>query len=312
MNCFIILENWLANKRLQPTALRAAAEARAVTRRIIAWMRRLSSKMSTNLTESEEFFDALVSHPFVKIAFRNAIEVSRTVEGSCITEVEVRYTRSLDEYEHYVITVGHTLAHFLSLCEQMKYAVHFLSSFNPSRQVKIKRSNYIQYNVENYLIRTQSLMDRALKLVNAVFYLRIAPRKCNFDTIAKNTSVRKTAVSDKLGKLRDILGKYREERNIVVHHEAFQENDLREMELLYLAVELSSDGIQTQDLRNMAYRARNLAGAYVKRKKREFSEFNGVVFREICTLFDLLHPVYIQLETTLRIKCSRATQKESA
>lgn len=272
----------------------------------------MSSKVSINLTESEEFFDALVSHPFVRIAFKNAIEVSRTVERSRITEVEVRYTRILDEYEHYVITVGHTLAHFLSLCEQMKYAVHFLSSFNPSRQVKIKRSDHIQYNVENYLIRTQSLLDRALKLVNAVFYLRIAPRKCNFDTIAKNTSVRETSVSDELDKLRDTLGKYREERNIVVHHEAFQENDLREMELLYLAIELSSDGIQTQDLRNMTYRARNLAGAYVKRKKREFSEFNGVVFREICTLFDRLHPVYIQLETTLRIKCSHAAQKESA
>ncbi len=262
----------------------------------------------------ETIFESLTSHPLVKTAFQNGVEITRSLELSRPAEVEVKYSRDPDEYEYYVITVGHTLAHLLGSSEQMMYAVHFLSTFSSTKKIKesrINRSNFIQYNIENYLIRTQSLNDRVLKLTNAVFHLGIDQRNCKFDTISKNLHVRASKIPARLKKLSEILGKYRQERNVVIHHESFQENDLRELELLYLVMEKSPDN-DIQDMKSFAYHAKNLARDYVKQKKTEFDGFNRIAFNELFELFNSLEPKYIQMEKTLSIKCGHSAKIKSA
>jgi len=259
---------------------------------------------------TEDVFESLMSHALVKTAFKNGVEISQSLEVGDFTKAEASYSRDPDEYEYYVIAVGHTLSHLLGLCEQMKYAVHFLSSFSPTKQTKISkinRSNYIQYNIENYLIRTQSLNDRVLKLINAVFHLGIDQRNCKFDTISKNLHVKVTPVPTKLKKLWDVLGKYRQERNTIIHHESFLEDDLRKLEMFYLVMEKSPDN-DIQEIKYLPYHARKLAGDYVKQKKLEFDEFNNIVFNELLELFNTLEPKYIRMEKMLRIKCGHVVK----
>ena len=258
-----------------------------------------------SLENSESAFEALTTHTLVKTAFSNGIAISRSLEVGDPVKTEVSYSRDPDEYEYYVIEVGHTLAHLLGLCEQMKYAVHFLSSYSQTKKTKeskIKRSDYIRYNIENYLIRTQSLNDRVLKLTNAVFHLGIDQRNCKFDTISKNLHVIATSVPGKLKNLWRILGKYRQERNTIIHHISFLEDDLRKLEMYYLLMGCSPEN-DIQEMKYLPYHARKLAGDYVKQKKLEFGEFNNIIFSEIIELFNILYPEYIQMEKTLRTKC---------
>jgi len=251
-----------------------------------------------------------MSHALVKTAFKNGVKISQSLEVGDFTKAEASYSRDPDEYQYYVIEVGHTLAHLLGLCEQMKYAIHFLSSFSPTKQTKeskINRSNYIQYNIENYLIRTQSLNDRVLKLINAVFHLGIDQRNIKFDIISKNLHVKVTPVPAKLKKFGKVLEKYRQERNTIIHHESFLEDDLRKLELFYLVMEKSPDD-DIQEMKYLAYDTRKLAGDYVKQKKLEFDEFNNIIFNELLELFNILEPIYIRVEKTLRIKCGHVVK----
>ena len=259
--------------------------------------------------QSQVRYENLEDHPFVKASFSKAVEIAQKLQTGSITAVEAEYIREPDEYEFYVIQVGHTLAHLLHLCEQLVHAVLFLSSFTPTKRMReagITRAGHLQYNIENYLIRTQSVHDRVLKLVNAVFHLGLRPQDCRHDTIAKNLHVKSTGVPVRLQAMRKLLGKYRQDRNIIIHHETYQEDDLRELEMYYLAQKLDGDlegGIQGRFL----YVARSLTREFVNQKMHEFDKFNGEIFRHLELLFDDLKPKYEAMTVSLRQKCGHET-----
>jgi hypothetical protein len=99
------------------------------------------------MENAKMIFESLYSHSLVNIALQKAVGITNSLVVNRPVEVEAKYSRELNEYEYYVITVGHTLAHLLGNCQQMMYAVHFLSTFKPTKQTKesqINRSDYIQ------------------------------------------------------------------------------------------------------------------------------------------------------------------------
>jgi hypothetical protein len=267
----------------------------------------VNEKVYFYMDYQEALLEQLTSHPFAKKAIKNAVDISLALQKNHASGVEAKYSLARYEYEYYVVEVGHTLAHLVGICEQMIYAVHFLSSFSLTKRMRekgINRSNHILYNVENYLIRTQSLNDRVLKLTNAVFHLEIDQRNCKFDTISKNSHVKITKVPGKLQKISKILEKYRQDRNTVIHHKSYQENDLQNVELLYLVSKSDTD--ESQNLPNFAYHASRLASKYVKQKSAEFDEFNQLIFKEVLALFDELEKKYIQIETELQLQYAHA------
>jgi len=246
-------------------------------------------------------YKKLVEHGFVKRSFSDAVKIAQKLQTGSLTTVEVEYVREPDEYEFYVIQVGHTLAHLLGLCEQLVHAVAFLSSFAPTKKMKsvgITRASHLQYNIENYLIRTQSFHDRVLKLVNAVFHLGLRPQDCRHDTITKNLHVKVTSVPATLQSIRKLIGRYRQERNTIIHHEGYQEDALRKLEMYYLARDRDSS-IQERFL----YVARNLTREFVNQKMEEFDSFNEEIFRQLELLFDELQPQYETRMTSLMRKC---------
>jgi hypothetical protein len=97
------------------------------------------------------------------------------------------------------------------------------------------------------------------------------------------------------------LGKYRQQRNNVIHHESFQENDLRKLELFYFLLGKTPKN-DAQDLKNLTYQAKILSRNYVNQKKIEFNQFNCVVFNELLELFNDLESKYLELERELNNK----------
>lgn len=250
-------------------------------------------------------FEQLTSHSFVTLAFKHGIDVSEPLRASRIYEVEAKYLRALDEYEWYIIEVSRTLAQALNIFQQMTYAVSFLATSALTRKMRehgINRADYIRYNIENYLIRTQSLNDRALKLTNAVFHLGLDLRHCTFDIISKNLHVQATKVPARLQRLWNISNKYHQDRNMVIHSNSYDEDELRELEMFYL-VASKGGSHDTHDAQVFTYHAKHLAQNYVKQKTTEFDTFNQTVLEELTKLFDTLEPKYIYFEKALSIKC---------
>ncbi len=257
------------------------------------------------MNQSQIAFEKLISHQLTKAGFENGVEVTSKLQVGSITLVEAEFSREPDEYEFYVIEVGHTLAHLLSGCEQMMQAVLFLSAFSPTEKMKtygITRSSHLQYNIENYLIRTQSIYDRILKLVNAIFHLGIDPRNCRHNTISRNLHVKVTDVPAKLKNLNKLLGKYRQDRNVIIHHESYQEDELRKIEMYHLLLS-KQDEDELPDYELLQIVTKNLTREFVKRKIEEFEQFNEAVFLEMASLFDSLESRYQKLQKSLFKKC---------
>ena len=260
------------------------------------------------MEESINIYENIVSHGFVEHGFGNAIDISKNLYTGSIVEAEPEYLRDPNEYEFYIMEVGHTLAHLLSLCEQLIHSGLFLTSFTPTNRMKeagITRASHLQFNVENYIIRTQSFLDRVLKVVNAVFHLGLHPRNCRYSTITKNANVKITEIPPNLKKIRKIVDKYKQERNIVIHHESYQEDDLRKLEMFYLA-QKTVNGPKHIDPDIFPYAIRNLSRKIVDQKTKEFDQFNVAVYKELELSFNLLQPKYDDILIALRRKCGYA------
>jgi len=123
---------------------------------------------------------ALIDHSLTKTIFE-------AVRPVMIAEENYRRTHGpgseypLDEYEFYLMRVGNRLATLLSHCEQLSHAIHFMSTFRQteaSTRSGVTRTKHLRYCIENYIVRTQTLYDLILKLVDAVFHLLNSDTQC--------------------------------------------------------------------------------------------------------------------------------------
>jgi hypothetical protein len=140
---------------------------------------------------------------------------------------ELLRPRRLDE--EYVVNCMFRSVELTSLCGQMVQATQYLSRYRTglkSLGEPITRLDHITYHLEHHLIRTVSLMDRSLQLVNEVFDLGVPERECSFRTVADNKHVKSTPVRKKLQNLESLLKPYREHRNVVIHQEGFRDSAL--------------------------------------------------------------------------------------
>ena len=94
-----------------------------------------------------------------------------------------------DEDEFYVMKVGFATAHMLTWCQQLDDAIELLTNFDYSKRINTNRSAHFTYNLENYLIRINSVFDRVLQLVNAVFHIGTNDEHVRYDAIINNVHV---------------------------------------------------------------------------------------------------------------------------
>ena len=258
------------------------------------------------MNQSQIAFQRLTSHQLTKSALKKGFDIqSKLVDVKNITMVDVSFSREPDEYELYVIKVGHTLIHLLLNCEQLIQCILFLSIFSPTKEMKehgITQSHILQYNIENYLIRTQSIYDRILNLINIVFRLGISPRKCTDKAVSKNIDLKETDIPSKLQKLNNLLSKYKLERNVIVHHKSYQEDELRKIEMYHLLIS-KNEQIKSPDYKFFQIIAKDLTQEFITRKSEEFEQFNETLFVELALLFDSLEPIYHNRQNSLYLKC---------
>ncbi len=169
----------------------------------------------------------------------------------------------------------------------------------------INRHSLIVYHVENYLVRTQSLLDRALKLVDAVFHLLNAPRNCRYDVVTRNVKVQVSDLPEPIKILKNLLDRYSGVRNEIVHHHSIKEDALRRLDIFFLLErwERISPKEKTSDIGALV---KDTIFEIVWFKKREFLGFNKEVASSVALLFDKLTPYYAREERALRLRLSKS------
>jgi hypothetical protein len=225
----------------------------------------------------------LQKHVFVQEAFQDAWPIhQKTYVPGTVSKVDAPYKRSLYKNEFYIIRVGHALTHLLITCEQLSHAPLYLTSFCPSKKMVatgVTRHSHVLFCIENYIIRTRSLYDRMLQVVNVVFSLYNPPDQVTHVLIKNNFHLTNTKVPSALQKLRKITDKHHEDRNRIVHRECFQEDDLRFIELLTISKDKHPE--LEADLKSETR-------AYVSKKAQDMLRGNSEAFAAVNGIFDLL------------------------
>ena len=227
---------------------------------------------------------------------------SRTV----FTEIEFDATAlalpedaELDEFQYYVHNVGFYLAHTLTWCKQLDLAIEFLSNYDYSKKIESTRADHLIYNLENYLIRLNSVYDRVLQIVNAVFHLCVNEENVNHSVIVSNYKIQHNGtVYNSIKKIKKFLKDYAQARHTLIHKHSWQDLKLRKIELFYL--NKLDDPSENDELKKRLkqYRARYL-GDYISEKKSEFMEINKSLSNLLIDLFDLLLIEYDQQKAKL-------------
>ncbi|MFH1033658.1 MAG: Cthe_2314 family HEPN domain-containing protein [Pseudomonadota bacterium] len=247
----------------------------------------------------------LLQHKFVERAFKYFSALPKDVHGKPL-DIEFGDGDKIDEYQFYVLGVGSSIAHLLTLLEQLERAVILLNNFHYSSKVKklgITRFHHLHYNIENYLIRLRSIIDRVLQLINTVFHLQLDESTVTFQIIIKNVKVERTPIKANLNDLRKFIESNTSERNAIVHRHSLVEPALRKLELLYLFDEekwrnnskdkaLSFKGLT--DMRSKILRD------YLEAKRGTFFAINNEVFSKISKLYDHLYQQHFLESARLR------------
>lgn len=239
-------------------------------------------------------YDALCAHPFFLSAVGYGARVKAAIQKQGeLFKVAPDYKREPTQAEYYCIAVGHALTNVLSICAQLEHCILYFSSFSPTEKMKkvgITKQSHLLYCIENYIIRTQSMYDRLLKLIDKVFELYNPSNKISHTLIIGNQHIRQTPVPGKLKALRKIIKPYYHDRNVIIHKQQYLAKDIRALEG-YTILLNSIDN--PSDRKLLSQFARELTKIIVSDKNTEFSKVNRESFAILGRLFDDLNEKYL-------------------
>jgi len=210
----------------------------------------------------------------------------------------------LDEQQFYITRVGFSIAHAITWLEQLNHAVYFIGDFKyggKAKQEGVNRVHHLIYNIENYLIRLQSVYDRMLQLVNRVFHICTSDELVSHSLIVSNLHVARTKVPKVLRNLRKRIEPLAKVRNDVIHKHSLIDKDLRRLDLFYMHTESTwRPRNDRMPFKNLAYVRSQLMKKVSTAKRAEFEATNSDLFAAVEPLFNELLAEYERQKKRLR------------
>lgn len=190
-----------------------------------------------------------------------------------------------DEYQFYIHAVGFSLVHLIAWYNQLNHAVVMLDHFQyrKNKDIGVSGADHLIYNVENYLIRVQSVRDRLDQLINKVFHLCIDESEVKHRLVMTNLFVARTKVPQVFEKLDRYLQSFSQSRNTIIHKHSVMDLELRKIQLMYLNNKLEPS------LRLARFR---FLKNTILNKRKEFAEINGRILQLTIPILDELLKEY--------------------
>jgi hypothetical protein len=249
----------------------------------------------------------LDEHPFVELVLKKAEPVRKLLNDRSPAKVRPDFEHEPDEHDFFLLNGARSVIEVLNCCHQLVHIPAYLTSHRKTHETEkagIDRAAQLTYHIENYLIRTQSLLDRVLQLTDAVFHLLNDPRECGLGVVTKNIKVARTDVPKSVNDLRKLLSRYVSARNEIIHRHSLKEDALRRLEMFFLLARWEKVSPERKHSRVNSI-IRGLNRDVTKSKKEEFSRFNKDIASLIVSVFDSLSPHFVKEEEALRRRLSK-------
>jgi hypothetical protein len=250
---------------------------------------------------------ALFDHPFIEAVLTKGVAVQRLLGDRSPAKVIPEYAREPDEHEYFLMSVGTSMAELLSLCRQLDQIPTLLANHRQTPamdKADITRHSAIVYHLENYIIRTQGVLDRTLKLIDAVFHLTNHPKHCRYEVVSRNVKVSVSDVREPLKKLKNLLEKYGSIRNEIIHHHEMKEDALRRLEMYFIWERLRKT-VPKNDLRDMRDFVQDELCEIRQFKRKELVGFNDEMAASLSLIFDNLESYFSREERTLQLRLGK-------
>ena len=139
--------------------------------------------------------------------------------------------------EFYILNCGSALSRLSSSLDKAKMTIECLESSTdliPDGTL-YTTDEFIELAIENYIIRSSTIYDRCLIFTNKLLNLGIADESINHDLIVTNEHVKEYNLNGALKKIRKICMKHRVQRNRIVHHDRYKDEEFFNLSTLYIA-----------------------------------------------------------------------------
>ena len=217
-------------------------------------------------------YDLLSQHPFVADILEEGMAIRKKHGGISIRKSE---EHTYSEGEYYCLQLSFCVVHLLTVIQQMEHTVLYMSNFSPTELMKksgINRGTHLLWSVENYIIRTQSVYDRLLVLIDRLFHIQNQPNRISHESIVTNAHISRTEIPNALKPVRASIKKYYHDRNTIIHESSYLDDEIRRIEMLTIAV--TSPGYAELDKDRLNEDLKWEVRVFVKKRKREFQRIN--------------------------------------
>lgn len=157
------------------------------------------------------------------------------------------------ELEQYHIDCWSTCKAIKTALKKLKIAENCIKESYRYSPNEHEVAEYIEFHIENYLIRSRSIYDRALTFTNYLCDIQMAKESINHLSITTNRKVEKAGLKSALKKINKACEVYRVERNEVVHHTNYSNTELDWVDTartakLILSGEISAIGVTDEEI----------------------------------------------------------------
>ena len=217
--------------------------------------------------------------------------MTHQIFGSFLNDLEThRKDSKKTEVEQYHVDCWATCKAVKTSLKKLEIAEECIKRsyrFSPNEH---EMAEYIEFHIENYLIRSRSVYDRVLIFTNYLCDIQMAKESANHVSITTNRKVEKLGLKSALKKINKACEVYRLERNGVVHHDKYSNQELDWVDAarkakLILNGEIKKIGISDEII------SQNTAIVIAKHLD-EFSESTKSIIESVDNFLDLALPVY--------------------
>ncbi|GEM_PF-4579924 len=156
---------------------------------------------------------------------------------------ESGYNRYHKYWEGYALRVARALSNLSDLFDKINHARIAMKNFPNGEELRrhgITENDHIRYHVEVFCVRTRSVEDLSLHLVNQTFDLGLPERDVNARLVKEMRQVSGTNTEDALNSLKGVTNEYGGERNNIVHARSHQGERLQDIEMIAAAKSLTT------------------------------------------------------------------------
>jgi hypothetical protein len=214
-------------------------------------------------------------------------------------DVENKKTPITNELEGYIYGCSQGLSVISAAIEKIKISIETLENIRDSlpEGSPFNESEYIEYSIENYFIRSAGLYDRCLIFTGKLLNLGIANESIDHGLMVNNEHVKDNNLSDPLKKIGKACREFKTDRNNIIHHGRYNDESFTAVSTIHKVNQLlASEGMElafTQDVIDQ------ITDKAIEEKTVDFNEHLEKIENKVSDFYEVALPVYYEMKKKL-------------